>query len=323
MINHVFAYEKSVKIISYKVNTGVTVMPWKGTLVPQGWNVENITSINDADIDELIPYKWDKLYIENFKQSFQPVVYLKNVYSLLNHISNLGSSKSKSSMILLQKLIDRHYQYIEEWDDRSFVLNKFRFEQKPYFTSNPWVGALSNAFVICANLAILKKFHSERLDNITRKLINAFKFPYDLNFNSSRWISYVDNDSLLWFDEYPLENGQASLVLNGHIFSIEALHEAYKFYKDDELNLLIQAGITTLREKVHLFRRAGKVNKYSLNNIPKSDYLPRRTVRQQCELYVLTGDVFFRNMASTFYKDARGKVSFDGSEFAPLALIDK
>jgi len=160
-----------------------------------------------------------------------------------------------------------------------------------------------------------------RLDRITEGLARAYTKPSHLDKRPDKWISYIDENSLLWFDEYPLENGDPTLVLNGHIFAVECLHQAWKFYRDEYLLDLIQAGLTTMRYSVQRFRRSGKVNIYSLNNTPKSDYLPRRTVRQQCELFVLSGDVFFKNMASTFYRDIGPNGGWDGSEFAPLLKV--
>jgi hypothetical protein len=175
-----------------------------------------------------------------------------------------------------------------------------------------WVGAPSNSFVILGCVPLLNTHLRDRAKKLITDLCRPFLNPYIIGaVVPKHWISCIDENSYIWFEEYPEPEGKVNFVLNGHIFSIYALHEASRYLADPDIIDLVKAGITTVRDNVQLFRRKDKINLYSLRGARKSDYLPARTIRQQCELYALSGDIFFKNMASTFYNDFKNILDID------------
>jgi len=66
-----------VRKIPYKVSPSITVMPWVGTRPPEKWIPE--PELLSRSLNAALPFQWDELYINEFKQDFQPVKYLTTV----------------------------------------------------------------------------------------------------------------------------------------------------------------------------------------------------------------------------------------------------
>ncbi|MCA1749765.1 MAG: D-glucuronyl C5-epimerase family protein [Sphingomonadales bacterium] len=186
--------------------------------------------------------------------------------------------------------------------DAVFVQNPFPWPNRNL--SPGWVSAIVNAFAILGNIKMMEVAPGPEVARLTRRMADAYLLAHaEGEPPSGRWITYVDRGSNVWFDEYPQPDGEATLVLNGHIFAIHALYEAASHFSDERYLALATAGISTLRKTLPRFRCRGMRNHYSLRGIQRPDYLPIRTVKQQLELYKLTGDEFFRRMARRFRKD--------------------
>ena len=291
---------KDLYYYDYDIDPRMRIMPWLGIEAPEGWT----PSIDkNSRIGSRLPYDWEEVYRSTFKQEFQPVRFMSNAVSLLRCAGNPHIYESSLILSLADELIGYSMEYILDYKDAKYVYHRFDFVQKDLFIPSGWVGACAQAFVLLAYTRLAKIFPDKGLP-IVKGLADAFRAAYVAHAEPPPyWISYIDEESNLWFEEYPMPQGRPNLVLNGHIFAIHALHEANKIIPDNGYDILSKLGITTVRKNVRKFRRKGNSNIYSLLGPRKGDYLPRRTIRQQCELYALTGDTFFRNMGSTFMKD--------------------
>lgn len=162
-----------------------------------------------------------------------------------------------------------------------------------------------NAFALAGLSKAQRIFRKPAYVSAAEQFARAFLVTHRAgSLTPSRWISYIDNDGYLWFDEYPLPDGTASMVLNGHIFSVFALSLHFDLTGSPDVRTLIDAGLTTIKCNVMRFRRPRNINLYDLRN-NKADYAPNRTVKQQAQLYSLTQDDFFRGMAYIFYQDLK------------------
>lgn len=249
-----------------------------------------------------LPDPWDATYRGQFRQAFQPVKLWSNANLLASEYETARAGGQDDRVRELRAVMDRLIGRLEEFtvageDGAAFVENRFDFVQEGLSIPAPWVGGLSNAFAVLGCCRLHEVLPDAGLDNSVRAYADAFFAIFRAGTQPPRrWISHLDDQGCLWFDEYPQPGGRATLVLNGHIFAIQALHQAAGLWPGRGYDRLVRAGIATVELRFRQFLRRGKPNLYSLGGVPKSDYLPPRTVRQQYELFMLTGaDVFLAN----------------------------
>jgi hypothetical protein len=268
---------RSVRYLDYDINPQMLVMPWMHELPPQEWTPYG----EGTRLGARLPYDWDDQYRHEFKQEYQPIRFMQNVISLCNYIQRCPERKDKNAATaLLKELINYAETYLLRYNGVIFVEHKFDFVQKGVYIPAGWVSGCSQAFVLIAYTRIAKLFPEIALP-IAKDLANAYCYPHSSGFEApAYWISYIDEDDLLWFEEYPMPGGRPNLVLNGHIFAIHALHEINKIFPEERYGILAKVGITTIRRSIAKFRRKGKVNIYSILGPRKSDYMPGRTIRQ-------------------------------------------
>jgi hypothetical protein len=269
---------------------------------PDGWTPGAAT-----DLDRALPFAWDPLYTDTFGQDFQPVKFWKNAAVLCQALDRTSANDADRERLiaLIMALVDRMRSYTVEVSHISFIENRFAFTSPGISVHPGWVSAISNAFAILGCCEIVKRLPGSGVMRDIRRLADAY-FHINVEGQLSRpdrWITMVDTNGYVWFDEYPMEDGRATLVLNGHIFAILALYKTLAILPDPALHEMARAGITTAEAYTPNFRRAGKANLYSLHGGYRSDYLPTRSVRQQYELYKLTGAPRFLGYARAFRSD--------------------
>lgn len=256
-------------------------------------------------LEECIPVNWDDNYRKKYKQDFQPVAFYNNCIQLSNF-----ADKNSDMVPVLRKIFDRLFRrmmaFTSQSDGYLFVRNDFEFVTATDVIPHGWSGGIMNAFVLSGMLRALDHFDEPEYRNAIKGLAHAHKVVHFKGGKPpERWFTYVDERNNLWFDEYPLASGEATLVLNGHIFNVLALAQYGQRTGDNSLRSLLRGGLQTLRERAKDFRRRGKINMYALRQPNHSDYSPVRTIRQQVQLYRLTGDESFRRNATAFYQDIR------------------
>ena len=302
-----------------------------GGLPPNGWTVPDV-----PDVDRFLPYPWDALYVNSFKQSFQPVKFWKNAAVLCEAWDRRSAADPARGRLaaLIMALVARMRSYTVEVGHTSFIENRFDFNSAGMSLKSGWVSAICNAFAILGCCEIARRFPGCGITRDLRRLTDAY---YTLNVEGrpdhpGRWISFVDSHGYLWFDEYPMADGQPTLVLNGHIFAIFALYKALAILPDSGVHELARAGATTVEAYGPQFRRDGMANLYSLRGASQGDYLPGRTVRQQYQLYKMTGARRFLDYARGFRSDMATLFSgaeqryfddLEGSAIMCRQLVDK
>lgn len=210
--------------------------------------------------------------------------------------------------MFLNKYIDYALKYSIQDGKSRFVVYKFDLKRTDYIIKAPWVSAIGSGFVIRALVKIYQLKKDRHLLEIIRQYARPFfNIHSSVHPKTSKWFTWLDDNGFIWFDEYPGSDNLPSLVLNGHIHSMHAIHSFLKILPDcqekEHYLDLYQAALTTIKYNALNFRRPNKINRYSIREFNKDDYLPERTVRQQKELYKVTGDKFFLANANLFQKD--------------------
>lgn len=259
------------------------------------------------DPDLHLPDPWDSIYRKKFRQAMQPVKLWSNANYLAEEIEAAAAPgapsevkvRAKAAMALLAALIARMRDFTvpadpAHPDGAAFLESRFDFSQANLRIPGPWVSGIANAFAILACCRLVQVLPDAGLQADIRRYADAYlmlrhEAPPPEHVQPLRWISYLDADRHLWFEEYPMPDGRVNLVLNGHIFAVMALHQAAALWPGRGYEALVQGGIATVEARFHAFLRRGTSNLYSLCGPRKGDYLPLRTIRQQYELYLLTG----------------------------------
>lgn len=277
----------------------------------------------EKPLDEALPFPWDHDYPEVFHQDFQPALAWRNACALCRALDATppGSNRHQALRQLLATLVARQRAYLVQEGGALFVENRFEFRQVGVFIPKPWVSGIANAFALLTAVQIEPRMPELGLIDDIRGLADAFAIVLPEGQRPpARWITYRDSAGYLWFEEYPMPGGKPNFVLNGHIFAVLALFKAHGLLPGRGYDLLAKAGAMTVEENAPLFRRKGKTNIYSLRGHRKGDYLPERTVRQQLQLYMLTGSARFLAYARAFRTDM--ETVLDPSALALLAGLE-
>ena len=306
---------KTVQYFDYPLSK-VNVMARLALQPPPDWKPE----LDDRPLHERLPYALDDHYKIELRENFQPVQYKQNATALANYIRQSGDADDicTAKLLLVEQFRVLETRCVE---DRGVVFVENRFPWPNRNLPTGWVSAIVNAFAILGNIKLLEIIPDPEIADITRRLANAYSLALaEGEASPGRWITYVDRESNVWFDEYPHPEGQATLVLNGHIFAVQALYKAGLHFSEERYLALANAGISTLRKTLPRFRSRGRRNRYSLRGFQRPDYLPKRTVKQQLELYSLTGDEYFRRWAMRFLNDMRRE--FDAADIDQLEHLE-
>ncbi|UYV37401.1 D-glucuronyl C5-epimerase family protein [Rhodobacteraceae bacterium D3-12] len=271
------------------------------TALPPGWTPDVSVPLDDA-----LPFPWDEDYRVAHAQAFQPVRFWQNATALAALVADARArgTGAEDAEEMLIALVKRMRDYIRKVDGARFIENRFTFSSAGMKLPYGWVSGIANAFVILGCVAAVQVLPGRGLEEDVRRLADAYARIFAEGSNPpDPWISYRDRNGFLWFEEYPEPGGQPNLVLNGHIFAVFALFRASGFWPGHGYAEMAQAGAATVEAYVPLFRRKGKVNIYALRGQRRSDYLPLRTIRQQYQLYQLTGSMTFLAHARAFRQD--------------------
>lgn len=269
---------------------------------PQGWAPDDSLV---TPLEEVLPFCWGEEYRNIYQQYFQPNVFYNNCLALTNY-ALAHPEHIEPTRRIVDRLFRRMLSYTQRYRGALFIRNDFDFITKFDNIPSGWVGGIMSAFVLSGLLRVMDVFDPSPYEKTVVELAAAYKIVHRAGeAPPDWWFSYVDKDGYLWFDEYPLPNGETSLVLNGHIFSIFALALYVDRTGDTSLTNYLNAGILTIKDRAMDFRNPGEVNSYMLRNRSKPDYGPGRTVRQQVQLFKLTRDEAFKRHATNFYHDMK------------------
>lgn len=267
-----------------------------------GWRYQGGDSL-----EARLPFDWDPKYHNVFRQLFEPSRFYRNVVTICAALR--AASDPAPLRTLLGDLVARAVEHSHVEDGVRFCCYRFRYPRRQFTLEPGWVGALGNGFVIAGLMRIHLDTGDAAMLALADEYVRAFARLHRADRPAAgRWISWLDADGSLWFDEYPADDGRPTLVLNGHIHALYGLVEFVRHAPAGHptralAESLLGGALTTALQHSLRFRRAGRINRYSLREGELDDYLPDRTVRQQRELHVLTGHPRFLEHAELFAAD--------------------
>lgn len=102
-------------------------------------------------------------------------------------------------------------------------------------------------------------------------------------------------------DIYFYEYTYSPLVLNGWIFSLWGIYDYCKYLKDDDMKMILQATLSSLKKKLPDFD-TGYWSKYDEKKCISSPFYHKLHIAQLGVMYELFGDVIYREFAEKWNK---------------------
>lgn len=177
------------------------------------------------------------------------------------------------------------YSFDYPWNDRDQMVA-------------PWYSAMAQGKALSLFSRLFEITSDKRYLNITHKIFKSFgrlKGAYE------PWISCIDKNNNLWFEEYPYE--RSIHVLNGMNFAIYGIYDYYLITKTKESLIFLKAALTTIKRNMHLYRDVNKVSYYSLKYDVKVPQYHQVHIDQFRMFYNMTGILDFRDMSETLEGD--------------------
>ncbi len=188
--------------------------------------------------------------------------------------------------------------------DCRFIVNRFAYQWRGRRFPNPWPSALCNGHVLAALAMMYESIGLEAAKDRAEQLLNALAMPVLWDAEAYHfWVSVVDQDGYLWFEERPLGGHEKAHVLNGHIGTSVCLYCYWQATGSERARELASCGMYTVENNADKFRVPNSVNRYDLYRDYIADYGPRRTIQQQRALFSITGDAAFKEHEIMFSQD--------------------
>lgn len=115
------------------------------------------------------------------------------------------------------------------------------------------------------------------------------------------WWPNVDENSNLWFEEYPFDPEQH--VFNGHVFATAGVYEYWRATGDGWAEQLTKGAIRTILDRKDDFRVEGQQSRYALGQPVQHDTYHAIHINQLMFLHGVTHDDSFAQTADDFADD--------------------
>ncbi len=131
---------------------------------------------------------------------------------------------------------------------------------KKHTLEAPWWSAMAQGEALSLFVRLFEATGDARWRDAADK---TFATLDDLGPRDKPWSVYVDERKYLWFEEYA-GNTKPLIVLNGHMFALFGVWDYQQLTGSKKAGALFDAGVTTLREYLPLFRVDGEASYYCL-----------------------------------------------------------
>jgi len=262
--------------------------------LPQGYTGRSIIPLEDLrEIVELptLEYKGE--------EGYHPVRISRLLLALLN------SYKATGEQAYLEKaefISDKYIHTAIESNGAIFFPYTFDFYLhgiKDELMKAPWYSGMAQGISLSAYVRFYQITKDQKYLEIADKIFKSFT-----NFKNNGhnpWIVYVDKNGYYWVEEYPI--WPPANTLNGFIFGIYGLYEYWLLKQDNESERVLKVALTTIKHYIAKFRNPGSISFYCLKHEVQSERYHKLHIEQLENLYQITKDRYFKEMADTFRLD--------------------
>jgi len=164
----------------------------------------------------------------------------------------------------------------------------------------PWYSALAQGQILSLFTRLFEETQDTAYLAISHKVYNSF---YHHKYNNDLWVSCIDKNNNIWFEEYPAE--MPCFTLNGMIYAIYGIYDYYRITKRIDAKKLLMGAITTIENNIDRYRNEGNASYYCLKHkIDAADYHEIH-VQQLNKLFLITGEQKFKEASGQFESDTQ------------------
>lgn len=258
-----------------------------------GGYARKLNSVKNTDENGIPMHRY------NGRDYYHPVVIAQYGVSFLN-----GYRLTKNPVYLervalfIGKLMDESVEY----NGAIYYPYKYDFPLhniKDQVMKNPWFSAMAQGQVLSMLVRMYEFTNDPRYLEYAKKTFNSF-----LNFkkNSKIWVSFIDEDSLLWLEEYPMD--EPNYTLNGTIFAVYGVYDFYRIHPENSrVKEILMGSLTTIHRSIDKFRHPGGLSYYCLKHKCQYPAYHQVHIRELKKLTEISGENYFNEIAETFQED--------------------
>jgi hypothetical protein len=164
---------------------------------------------------------------------------------------------------------------------------------------SPWYGAMAQGIALSFFCRLYEETGDDKYLAISHKVFQSF-LPLK-GSGHHPWVSCVDKNGYLWLEEYPLE--VPTMALNGKNYAIYGIYDYYRVTKKQEAKIFLMASLTTVKDNIEKYRRENDMSVYCLKHNVQSEVHHFVHAKQLHYFYLITGDVYFEDMANVLETD--------------------
>lgn len=243
---------------------------------------------------ELKEYKCDNDFpypFEDYYQDINPSTLYANMMYIVN----------KKNLECREDLLKKLLSILEENSDKILNSKMFRYSfdfplgVRGLELKAPWYSGYTQGILLSGLSNLYNEFKSERIKELAIQYYHSFLVLNNKN-------SFIRNlNGLYWIEEYA-HTKELILVLNGNIFGLYGIFEYIKYVNPKADKRLLYAAIHAVKQRIDEYRILNQINLYDMHDYLQ-DYSPSRTVEQQNDLWLMTGDSTFLKYRDLFQQD--------------------
>jgi hypothetical protein len=252
--------------------------------------LKDTSLLTDVDGVPLAEYKG--------KHYYHPVGLCHMGYSLL---ASFRKSNDSTHLALLLKYIDRLIAESDEFDGAVYYPYKIKYKvhgMTEGLLAAPWYSGMAQGEILGLLTRTFEVTQDSTYLDYAHKTFNSF---LRIQGEAEPWTVFVDTSGCYWVEEYPV--WEPSMTLNGFIFAMYGLYDYYALTRSPEAKRVLSDCLSTVKNYVPLFRRPGKPSFYGLRFRHWSQEYHLIHIAQLRQLYRITLDPFFMDMADSLKVD--------------------
>jgi hypothetical protein len=237
--------------------------PWRTSgLVPQPVASRPFTNgvLSEGQLQQPVDDEGVRQYERRGEYYYHPVAIAQFALAKLDRANSNGSAKAlRSAVVNAEKLVE----VADRVDGGLYFAYPFDFSLGGYERETvhaPWWSAMAQGEALSLFVRLYEATGDQRWRTAADK---TFATLDDIGPRKKPWSVYIDKRHYLWFEEYAGDT-KPLIVLNGHMFAMFGLYEYERLTGSKKAAELFDAGATTLREYLPLFRVEGEPSRYCL-----------------------------------------------------------
>ncbi len=162
----------------------------------------------------------------------------------------------------------------------------------------PWYNALSQGVALALFSRLYQLEHNA--DDLATATLLFSTFRH-IGPREGPWVGQVNRGGYLWFEHFA--GGYHEHVLNAHLWATFGLYDYWLVAPSQESLMYLEGGVTTARDKAHLFRRPGKISWYCLIHKTARAHYQGFHVQELRALAIVTKTPYFAVLANQLHSD--------------------